>query len=50
VIAASGEIRNFVRRAFRQGVPAQAIEDRLLAATEFYRLNPERDGIAYVRV
>ena len=41
--------RNFVRRALRQGVPAEAIEDRLLAATAFHRLNPERDPIAYVR-
>jgi hypothetical protein len=41
--------RNFVRRALGQGVPAQAIEDRLLAATAFHRLNPERDAIDYVR-
>ena len=41
--------RNFVRRALRRGVPAQDIEDRLLSATEFHRLNPERDPIAYVR-
>jgi hypothetical protein len=41
--------RNFVRRALRQGVPAQEIEDRLLAATDFHRLNPERDSVAYVR-
>jgi hypothetical protein len=40
--------RNFVRRALRQGIPAEAIEDRLLAATAFHRLNPERDAIAYV--
>jgi len=41
--------RNFVRRALYQGVPAQDIEDRLLIATQFHRLNPERDPIAYVR-
>jgi hypothetical protein len=41
--------RSFVHRALRRGVPAQEIEDRLLAATEFHRLNPERDPIAYVR-
>jgi hypothetical protein len=41
--------RNFVRRALRQGVPAQDIEDRLLLATEFHRLNPERDPIVYIR-
>lgn len=41
--------RNFVRRALRQGVPAREIEDRLLAATEFHRLNPELDSVAYVR-
>jgi len=41
--------RNFVRRALRRGVPAQDIEDRLLSATEFHRLNPERDPIVYVR-
>ena len=41
--------RTFVRRALRQGVPAEAIEDRLLAATAFHRLNPERDANAYVR-
>ncbi|MBS1852772.1 MAG: hypothetical protein JST79_17855 [Acidobacteria bacterium] len=41
--------RNFVRRALRRGVPAQDIEDRLPVATEFHRLNPERDPIAYVR-
>ena len=41
--------RDFVRRAVRRGVPAQDIEDRLLMATEFHRLNPERDLIAYLR-
>ncbi len=41
--------RNFVRRALRQDVSAQEIEDRLLEATEFHRLNPERDSLAYVR-
>lgn len=41
--------RNFVRRALRRGVPDQDIEDRLLVATEFHRLNPERDPISYVR-
>jgi hypothetical protein len=41
--------RNFVRRALRRGVPAQDIEDRLLIATEFHRLNPDDDPIAYVR-
>lgn len=41
--------RTFVRRALRRGVPAQEIEDRLLAATEFHRLNPERNSVAYVR-
>lgn len=41
--------RNFVRRALQRGVPAQEIEDRLLAATEFHRLNPERDSVTYVR-
>ncbi len=41
--------RNFVRRALRREVLAQDIEDRLLIATEFHRLNPERDPIAYVR-
>lgn len=41
--------RNFVRRASRRGVPAQDIENRLLIATEFHRLNPERDPIPYVR-
>ena len=41
--------RNFVRRAMRRGVPAQDIEDRLLMATEFHKLNPERDLIAYLR-
>jgi hypothetical protein len=41
--------RNFVRRALRQGVPGQEIQHRLLAATEFHRLNPERDSVAYVR-
>jgi hypothetical protein len=41
--------RSFVRRALRRGVPVQDIEDRLLTATEFHRLNPERDPLAYVR-
>jgi hypothetical protein len=41
--------RNFVRRALRRGVPVQDIEDRLLTATEFHRLNPERDPVLYVR-
>lgn len=41
--------RNFVRRALRRGVPTQEIEDRLLIATEFHRLNPELDSIAYIR-
>jgi RepB DNA-primase from phage plasmid len=41
--------RSFVRRALRRGVPTQAVEDRLLRATEFRRLNPERDPMAYVR-
>lgn len=40
--------RNFVRPALRQGVPAQAIEDRLLAATQFRRLNPKRRSTSYV--
>ena len=41
--------RSFVRRALRRGVPVQEIEDRLLGTTEFHRLNPERDPVAYVR-
>jgi hypothetical protein len=41
--------RSFVRRALRRGVPTQDIEDRLLTATEFHRLNPDRDPISYVR-
>jgi hypothetical protein len=41
--------RNFVRRALRRGVPVEDIENRLLTATEFHRLNPERDPVAYVR-
>jgi RepB DNA-primase from phage plasmid len=44
-----GRDRNFVRRALHRGVPAQDIEDRLLIATQFHRLNPERDPVAYVR-
>ena len=44
-----GRDRSFVRRALRRGVPAQEIEDRLLAATEFHRLNPDCDPITYVR-
>ena len=44
-----GHDRNFVRRALHRGVSAQDIEDRLLQASEFHRLNPERDPIAYVR-
>ena len=41
--------RSFVRRALRRGVPVQEVEDRLLGTTEFHRLNPERDPVAYVR-
>src|SRR5207248_10579520 len=41
--------RNFVRRALRRGVPVEDIENRLLTATEFHRLNPEPDPVAYVR-
>jgi len=41
--------RSFVRRALRRGVPEQEIESRLLRDTEFHRLNPGRDPIAYVR-
>jgi hypothetical protein len=41
--------RNFVRRALGRGVPATDIEDRLLIVTEFHKLNPEHDPIAYVR-
>jgi hypothetical protein len=41
--------RNFVRRALRRGVPVEDIENRLLTATEFHRLNPERDPVTYVR-
>ena len=44
-----GRDRSFVRRALRRGVPAQEIEDRLLAATEFHRLNPNCDSLTYVR-
>ena len=40
--------RSFIRRALSRGVPSQAIQLRLLATTEFHRLNPERDPIAYV--
>ena len=41
--------RSFIRRALSRGVPYQAIQIRLLATTEFHRLNPERDAITYVR-
>jgi hypothetical protein len=41
--------RSFIRRALSRGVPSQAIQIRLLATTEFQRLNPELDPIAYVR-
>ena len=41
--------RSFVRRSLRRGMAAQQMEDHLLAASEFHRLNPERDAIAYVR-
>ena len=41
--------RNFVRRALRRGVRARDVENRLLVATEFHRLNPDRDPIAYAR-
>jgi DNA primase RepB-like protein len=41
--------RSLIRRALSRGVPSQAIQIRLLATTEFHRLNPERDPIAYVR-
>lgn len=41
--------RNFVRRGLLRGVPAEDIERRLLMATEFHRLNPDHDPIAYVR-
>jgi len=41
--------RSFVRRALRRGLPTQDMEDHLLTATEFHRLNPDRDPIVYVR-
>lgn len=41
--------RIFVRRALRRGVPAEDIENRLMKATEFHRLNPELDMVLYVR-
>ena len=41
--------RSLVRRALRRGMPVQEIEDHLLAVTEFLRLNPEGDPLAYVR-
>jgi hypothetical protein len=41
--------RAYVRNALRKGVPAEEIENRLLRSTEFQRLNPEQDLLAYVR-
>ena len=41
--------RSLVRRASRRGMPVQEIERHLLAVTEFLRLNPEGDPLAYVR-
>ena len=41
--------RSFVRRALRRDLPTQDIEDLALTATEFQRLNPDRDPFVYVR-
>ena len=41
--------RGVVRRSLRRGMAAQQMEDHLLAASQFHRLNPEGDAIAYVR-
>jgi hypothetical protein len=41
--------RNVFRQASHRGAPAEGIEDHRLIATEFHRLNPERDPNAYLR-
>lgn len=43
------EDREFVRAALRDALPDDEIERRLLVRTRFVRLNPSRDGYAYVR-
>jgi hypothetical protein len=41
--------RSFVRQSLGRGMAVQQMEDHLLAASEFHRLNPEGDTIAYLR-
>jgi RepB DNA-primase N-terminal domain len=41
--------RGFVRRALDRGTLAKEIEENLLRTSDFRRLNPDRDLLAYVR-